>query len=300
VLIPRTEYGPINGINYAFAWSNDVLQAYLLSDVGKKRKNNEDSCILCAPADDRLAEERGILFGVADGMGGASAGEYASRMALCIVAETYYSGPLKPIPAALNEAVGRANERIFDEADLNPAFAGMGTTVSAMAILGDWMYAAQVGDSRIYLLRERSGLHQVTRDHSLVAEQVRDGVISEAQARNHSLKNLITRAVGIKKSVTSDLFALRLKRGDTLMLCSDGLCNMVNDHYIADALALGDVQTSAHRLIERALLAGGTDNITVAIVRVDDTPTKSAYQEGAEAIDLAPQGILKKIKGLFA
>lgn len=299
-LIPRTEFGPVNGLNYAFAWENDTIEAYLLSDVGKKRRNNEDSCILCAPANEAMASERGFLFAVADGMGGASAGEYASRLALCTLVETYYSGPFKPVPLALREAVERANERIFEEADINPVYSGMGTTVSAMVLLGDWVYAVQVGDSRIYLLRERSGMQQITRDHSLVAEQVRSGIISEEEARNHSLKNLITRAVGIKDNVKADLFAVKIKRGDTFLLCSDGLCNGVNNAHIAKALQIEEIQASAHQLIEEALIAGGTDNITAVVVRMADTPEKAPYQEGAEEVTISSGGLLRKLRGLFS
>ena len=117
----------------------------------------------------------------------------------------------------------------------------MGTTVSAVILIGDWAYVAHVGDSRVYLLRERSGVHQITRDHSLVAEQVRSGLISDAEARNHSLRNLITRAVGIKENVKIDLFAVRLRRGDTLLLCSDGLCSTVPDAEMGQHLATGDL-----------------------------------------------------------
>ncbi len=300
MLTPRTEYGPVNGLNYAFAWENDTLEAYLLSDVGKKRRNNEDSCIFCAPANEALAAERGLLFAVADGMGGASAGEYASRLALCTLVETYYGGAAKPVPSALREAIEKANERIFDEAEVNPVYSGMGTTVSAMIILGDWAYVVQVGDSRMYLLRERAGMQQITRDHSLVAEQVRSGIISEEEARNHSLKNLITRAVGIKENVKADLFAVKIKRGDTILLCSDGLCNGVSDGHIAKALAIDELSASAHQLIEEALIAGGTDNITTVLVRVVEIPPKSEYQEGAEEITVANRGFLSRVFRLFS
>lgn len=299
-LIPRTEYGPTTGPNYELFWENESVQAHLLSNVGKKRKNNEDSCILCAPRDERLAEERGLLFAVADGMGGASAGEYASRVALRVLVQKYYSGSLLPAPDALREAVQSANNRIFEEADLNPMYAGMGTTVSALVVHGEWAYVVQVGDSRVYLLRERSGIHQITRDHSLVAEQVRNGILSEQEARNHSLKNLITRAVGIKEKVKSDLFAVRMKRGDTMLLCSDGLSNLVPDSKIADALAAADLRAGTRLLIGRALDGGGTDNITAVVVRITDTPVKTIYQEGAEEVTIEPGGFFRRIRGLFS
>lgn len=298
-LVPRTEYGPLDGRNYEYGWRGSYLQAHLLTDVGKKREKNEDSCIMCVPEPAAVAEERGLLFAVADGMGGASAGEYASRMALHTVSSTYFRGPAQPIPMGLRAAIETANERIFEEAENNPAYSGMGTTVSAVIVLGDWAYIAQVGDSRVYLLRERSGIHQLTHDHSLVAEQVRSGLISEDEARNHALKNLITRAVGIKETVRVDLFAVQLKPEDTLLLCSDGLCNMVGDPEIAAALALGDLKFCTRKLVEQALEGGGIDNITAVTLRVTGLPPKRDMQPGAEEIELTSSGLFGRLRRLF-
>jgi len=297
--IPLTEYGPRDGRNFEFDWAGAFLQAHFQSDVGKKRRNNEDSCILCAPVATVLAEERGYLFAVADGMGGASAGEYASRMALKVLTESYYAAEAPAVPGALREALNIANIRVFEEAEINPLYSGMGTTVSALAVLGEWAYVAQVGDSRLYLLRERSGIHQVTRDHSLVAEQLRNGLISEEEARNHSLKNLITRAVGIKESVKVDLFSFHLQRGDTLLLCSDGLSNMVSDELIAATLADGDLKRGTQELIRFALESGGTDNVTVVAIRVVSVPPKTLRQPGAEEALIAKNGLFDKLRRLF-
>lgn len=291
------EYGPRDGCNFQYHWAGPFLEAYLHSDVGKKRKNNEDSCMVCSPEPALL--DKGYLFAVADGMGGASAGEYASRMALKVLAETYYAGAPKETPAALREALEKANLMVFEESEINPLYSGMGTTVSTLAILGDWAYVAQVGDSRLYLLRERSGIHQITRDHSLVAEQLRNGLISEDEARNHSLKNLITRAVGIKEIVKIDLFCLHLQPGDTLLLCSDGLSNMVTDECIAEALAHGNIESGAQNLITQALEGGGTDNVTVVVVRVTGAPPRSHPQTGAEEFTLPTNGMLGKLRRLF-
>ncbi len=299
-LIPRTEYGPQDGLNYEFSWGGGGLRAHLLSDVGRKRQNNEDSCLMCFPRDLALCAQRGVLFAVADGMGGASAGEYASRIALHLLAHTYYTGLPKPVPEALREAIEAANERIFEEAEVNPVYAGMGTTVSAIVLLGDWIYVAHVGDSRVYLLRERSGIHQITRDHSLVAEQVRSGLISDQEARNHSLRNLITRAVGIKEMVKADLFAVRIQRGDTLLLCSDGLCGTVSDVEIAHNLAAGDLQAGTRALVQRALDTGSTDNVTAVVVRLLESPSRTEYQEGAEEIKIGPNGFFARVRGLFS
>lgn len=299
-LIPLTVYGPSDGKNYQYGWRGDFLEAQLLSDVGKKRQNNEDSCLMCAPESPDLARERGLLFAVADGMGGASAGEHASRMALQMLAHHYYSAFGVSAPLALRDALDQANGRIFEEAAINPLYSGMGTTVSAMIVIGHWAYIAQVGDSRVYLHRDTLGLQQLTRDHSLVAEQVRNGIISEEEARNHSLRNLITRAVGIKDRVKIDLFSLRLQQGDTLLICSDGLSNMVVDQQIANDMAMSDLQAATRKLVIDALEGGGSDNITTVTVRVTGEPPHRDLEEGAEQIRIARPSLIKKLRGLFS
>lgn len=298
-LVPLTDFGPVDGGQYEYGWQGDYLEAYLISDVGKKREKNEDSCIITAPSDPDLTDRRGVMFAVADGMGGASAGEYASRMTLNLLSHEYFASPNSTVPKAMRTALEQANASVFEESDVNPALSGMGTTCSAMVVYGDWAYIAQVGDSRVYLLRERAGIHQLTHDHSLVAEQVRSGLISEEEARTHTLKNLITRAVGIKPTVKVDLFALELQRGDTLLICSDGLSNMVSDQQISETLGIGDLRTNAHELINLALAGGGTDNITAVVLRVTDTPPKTPIQEGASEIRLTPSGLFGRIRQLF-
>lgn len=298
-LISHTEFGPTNGLDFESVWEGDYLEVCLCSDVGKKREKNEDSCLLTVPDDPDALHERGLLFAVADGMGGASAGEYASRMALNVLSSSYYSAPSLPIPALLRSAIEAANGRVFEEAELNPAFHGMGTTVSAVVLHGDTAYVAQVGDSRVYLLRERAGIHQLTRDHSLVAEQVRSGLISEEEARKHQLRNLITRAVGIKEQVKVDLFYLKLKPNDTLLICSDGLSNMVGDDDISRTLAIGELRTNTRRLVEEANAAGGTDNITAVSLRVTTLPPRREVQEGADVLHVQNGGFWGKIKRVF-
>lgn len=299
-LLPVTEGGPPNGGNYEYVWKGQFLQAHLLSDVGKKRQKNEDSCILSAPEDPELAEHRGLLFAVADGMGGASAGERASRMALQLLVHGYFTAPYEAAPMALRKALQCANERIFEEAEMNPVYSGMGTTMSAMVIVGEWAYIAQVGDSRVYLIRDRIGIQQLTQDHSLVAEQVRSGLITPDEARTHSLKNLITRAVGIKETVMADLFAVRIKKGDTLLICSDGLSNMVQDSEIRAALSNGDMLAGTRKLVATALDMGGSDNITSLVVRVFDVPPKTNLQEGAQEVATEQEGFLQRLRSLFA
>lgn len=298
-LIPGAVAGPPDGRNFESSWYGDYLQAHLLTDIGLKRQKNEDSCLMCAPKNPVLIDERGLFFSVADGMGGASAGEFASRMSLRAMHTAYYTGPRTPIPEALGEALEDANQRVFEEAETNPEYAGMGTTVSAVLIDGGWAYIAQVGDSRVYLLRERSGIHQITEDHSLVAEQVRNGVISEEEAENSSFKNLITRAVGIKADVEVDLFAIRIMQGDTLLICSDGLCNMVTDEEIATCLSDGDLKLGTRKVVDMALANGGSDNITAVTVRVIDTPPRAPLQAGAREVSIPSNGFLRRLLAWF-
>jgi protein phosphatase len=175
----------------------------------------------------------------------------------------------------------------------------MGTTVSAAVLLGDWIYIAHVGDSRLYVLRERSGIHQITLDHSLVEEQVRSGLISPAEARNHSLKNLITRAVGIKENVKVDLYAVQLGQGDTVLICSDGLTNMVTDAEITGCLANGNLASGIRDMVERAMMAGGTDNTTAVCIRVMDPLPRVPYHLGAEEVKISSSGVFGRLKRLL-
>lgn len=297
-VIPQTQIGPPRGGNFEYHWSGPFLEAHLLSDVGKKRQRNEDGCTLCVPEDKEVARERGILFAVADGMGGVSGGDFASRLGLQTLVEEYYARNESTPPARLQEAVNQANRRIFQEAENHPEFYGMGTTMCAMLVHGDHAYIAHVGDSRLYLYRE--ALYQVTEDHSLVAEQVRNGYISEDEARTHSLKNLITRAVGTKDAVKADLYAVRLKVGDTIMMCSDGLSNLVDDNTIAGILTGENLQGAARVLVGRALEGGAPDNVTVLLLRVIAPPFKTQMAPGAKPVTLGKTGIFGSIRRLFS
>ena len=293
---PPMRLGPDDGGNFEYHWSNHYFQAHLISDVGKKREFNEDSCVMCAPEEDFVARERGLLFGVADGMGGASAGEHASRLTLTTIVQQYYRGRSLTVPAQLMDSVERANERVFQEAAANPQYHGMGTTVCAMLVTDDCAYVAHVGDSRLYITRGSGVAFQVTNDHSLVAEQVRSGIISEEEARTHSMKNLITRAVGIKESVEIDMLSFRVRRGDTILICSDGLSNMVPDEEISASMHMDNVQAAARLLVGKALEGGGSDNISVALVRVAESPPKAALQEGCQAVSIPANGLFGKLR----
>ena len=298
---PEARLGPPDGLNFETAWSGSFLDIQVITDVGRKRQNNEDSCLLYVPEDEGLLDSRGVLVAVADGMGGASAGEYASRTTLQCLAKKYFDKNLHTlVPNALKLAVESANEYVFDEAEANPDYAGMGTTLSALAVMGDWGYMAQVGDSRIYLKRQDQQLKQLTNDHSLVAEQIRSGLINAEDAQNHSLKNLITRAVGIKEDINVDLFALQLQMGDTLVICSDGLSNMVSDEDINVFLGSDTVAQAARQLVDSALAAGGLDNVTVIVVRLIAPPPVTNYQQGGKIVSFEQPGLLSRLRSLFS
>lgn len=296
-----TFIGPGEELRCEQDWTGPYIEACLASDVGRKRKNNEDSCLMCVPKDEFSAEWRGHLFAVADGMGGASAGERASFLTLQCLAEKYFDDSVKGMaPAALKAAIDCANRAVFAEAEGNPVYAGMGTTISALVVMGNWAYIGQVGDSRLYLFRSGVGIRQITEDHSLVAEQMRSGLINEEEARNHSLKNLITRAVGIKESVDVDLFALELEPNDRLLLCSDGLSNMVPDEDIAKTLSGGDLRDAVRSLVDQALEAGGTDNITAVALQIGSLLPSTLYQQGAKMARLNTKGLLGRLRGWFS
>ena len=293
--------GPEDGLNCSFQWGGEYVRVILRSDVGRKRKNNEDSCMVLAPGEQEDMERRGILFAVADGMGGASAGEHASRLALQCLAEGYYDpGFHGGTPQALRAAIELANMTVFEESEDNPAYAGMGTTMSAVAVMGNWGYIAQVGDSRVYLVRQELGIRQITDDHSLVAEQMRNGLLNEDEAKNHSLKNLITRAVGIKDAVDVDLFALELQPGDRLLVCSDGLSNMVQDGLmLSTATGAADLEGAVEGLVNEALEAGGLDNITVLLLEVTAPPPRTYYQAGGQKLTFGNEGLFRRMRNWF-
>ncbi len=291
--------GPPEGGNYEHAWAGTYLAAHLISDIGKRRERNEDSCVMAAPNDIELLDGCGFLFAVADGMGGASAGERASRLALDTFSEVFYRGAPTNLPDRMRTSIEDANATVFQTAESDAELHGMGTTLTAMSIVGDAAYVGQVGDSRVYLQRLDAPLLQVTEDHSLVAEQVRDGLLSAEEARNHVMKNLITRAIGIKSDVEVDLYGVQVQKGDTLLLCSDGLCNFVSDPDIANCLQVKTPRAAARLLVGKALEGGGNDNITVAVIRVMDSPPRRALQLGCRPVETPQTGFVTRLKRLL-
>lgn len=239
------------------------MTATLRTDTGKVRKRNEDAAW--------FDEQRGV-FAVADGMGGHLAGEVASAMAIDAVRRMAESHDVASI-AVMREAVEQAHAAIAAHAQANPACAGMGTTLSAMWRGGHYMYIAHVGDSRIYRFRD-GGLEQITQDHSLVEELVRAHIITPQEARRHPRRNVITRALGTQGDNAPDLLAADRKSGDLWLLCSDGLCAMVEDEEIARTLGGEEtLEAMADSLMKQALAAGGRDNVTLILWRDEEEKT---------------------------
>jgi PPM family protein phosphatase len=232
------------------------------TDLGRMRSNNEDSYLSQTP-----------VAAVADGMGGHSAGEVASAIAIEELSALREHGPWKTETAAtddLKQAIVRANRRIREMAASDRRLNGMGTTLVALLEDGDRVHLANIGDSRAYLLRHGE-LSQVTVDHSLVQELVDEGRLSQKDAERHPQRSVITRALGIDPEVEFDLFTYKLQPGDRLLLCSDGLSDVVEPTQIRNVLLrVRDPQKAADRLVAVANEGGGPDNITVIVVDTDE------------------------------
>ena len=260
--------------------------AFGATDIGRVRSVNQDSVVVLIGDDAPLGE---ALIAVADGMGGHAAGEVASRRSLELLVESLKSASA-PDERAMRDAFAQANAGVFREASQNPEYRGMGTTLVAGLLTGGDLIIGNVGDSRMYLHRNGE-LSRVTQDHSWVGEMVAAGALTEEQAANHPRRNVLTRALGVSASVKADLARLPLLRGDRLTLCSDGLHGMVDDKTIERVVGGKslNLKKAAGELIDLANRAGGTDNITVALARIDadlevsETKDATARRSAADA-----------------
>jgi len=269
------------------------VKLFARTDVGQVREHNEDNFLVADLARrtrglleaNRIAAvgPQGMLFAVCDGMGGAAAGEIASQLAVDIIYERMIDGlEGRPAPTRdelarrLVRAVEAAGLRIFQEAKVDRTRRGMGTTVTAAALMDDHIFLGQVGDSRGYILRGDT-LTQVTRDQSLVNQLIEAGQLTEEEAETFEHNNIILQALGTSDTVQVDLTYVELLRGDTLLLCSDGLSGMVRFDEIREALrSSGEPLEICKTLTERANQAGGHDNITVIVARFDGEGLKAA------------------------
>ncbi|MFL5872092.1 MAG: Stp1/IreP family PP2C-type Ser/Thr phosphatase [Solirubrobacterales bacterium] len=245
-----------------------IAEEAFRTDTGRQRNANEDSLFIAAP-----------LFVVADGMGGAQAGEVASKAA----AESF-SGELPKAPPErlLEETIEAANRTIHELARKDPSLSGMGTTTTAALVdlEGETVAIGHVGDSRAYRLRGAK-FEQLTRDHSLVEEMRRKGQLTDAQAEDHPQRSIITRALGPEPEVQVDVQTVPAQDGDVFLICSDGLTTMLDDETIGRILARAtSLQAAVRALVDEANRAGGRDNITVVAFRVEDTAAPAAANPG--------------------
>lgn len=246
----------------------------VLSDVGVKRAHNEDSY---------LVNPQLGLFVVADGMGGHAGGETASRVAVSTIEQEIVAahgakaaaftvpGPLadSPLAEVVRDAMEAACAAVYHAARANPGLEGMGTTSVALLLADDKVFAGHVGDSRFYMVRG-DHIQQISEDHSLVHEQVKAGILTAEQAKTSRFKNIITRSIGFEEDVLVDVLGVDLEVGDKLLLCSDGLSNLVEDYEMREILRTVSLDEVPRKLVELANARGGDDNITVVVVQVDE------------------------------
>lgn len=240
------------------------MRAYAKTDVGSKRAVNQDY-MYCS--ENSVGSFRN-LFIVADGMGGHKAGDYASKLCVEQMVQSIEKSEHKTPVSLFEEAVDAANGAVYSESQEHEEYEGMGTTLVACTMQEDTLYVANIGDSRLYLLRD-DDIMQITEDHSLVEEMVKQGNITESEARVHPQKNIITRAVGIDQSVQADFFEVEIYPDDIIMLCSDGLSNMIEDEDMEYIVKHSEsLQDAGETLVARANENGGSDNITVVLAKV--------------------------------
>jgi len=240
------------------------------TDVGRRRSGNEDSYASWAAEGNAAAHAGDHLMVVCDGMGGSNAGEVASRMAADTVVREFTTAPPDDTGAALKHAIQVANQEIWEHSRSQQDLNGMGTTCTAVALKGDQVLVAHVGDSRAYLVRAHRA-RQITSDHSLVAQLVARNQLSPEEARSDPRRNVVTRSVGVGPEVEVDVVPMgeSLKNGDTLVVCSDGLHGQMSDDEIAGFAMNESLPEACSDLIELANARGGPDNITVAMLRAE-------------------------------
>ncbi|MCR4430114.1 MAG: Stp1/IreP family PP2C-type Ser/Thr phosphatase [Tepidanaerobacteraceae bacterium] len=238
------------------------------TSVGRVRSNNEDAFYV-PPANGSCCS----LFIVADGMGGHRGGEVASRMAVKEVSEyitTRFSDDLDEdkIRSMINDSIAEANKKILISAMENEEWAGMGTTLTLALFFRKKIFIGHVGDSRAYLIRNND-IVQLTRDHSLVWQLMEEGRLTMDETRTHPMKNIITRALGTETILEPDFLEYDLEKEDIIIICSDGLTNMLEDYEIKNIVCGHDIETAVDILVQKANLHGGLDNITVELIKAD-------------------------------
>ena len=236
------------------------MKTFSMIDVGRKREVNQDYIFV---SNEPLGNLPNLLI-VADGMGGHRAGDFASRYAVETLKENLANSTEDGPEAMIRKAIQSANQKLIEAARQDVRLEGMGTTLVVATVIEHTLYFANVGDSRLYLLHDT--IKQLSKDHSFVQEMVRLGGIDAEEAKHHPDKNIITRAVGAREKVEVDFFEYRLKKGDIILMCTDGLSNMVEDEeMLAIVKSSRDIVEAVERLVERANDNGGNDNIGVIL-----------------------------------
>lgn len=262
------------------------VESYQLSDTGLKRRHNEDYVACRQPHHWEELASHGRLYVLADGVGGAAAGEIVSRYAVDRIVYGYYQDADGTPSGRLRRAIEAANADVYARNRLRADQREMATTVVAAIILGDQLTVANVGDSRAYLVRP-DGIEQITSDHSLVAEMVLEGAITPKQAETHPYRHVILRSVGSHATVKVDIFSCQLALGYVVVLCSDGLTRQVSDEEIAALARAHPPCQAAQRLVALANARGGEDNITVSISRIVDQHVGNG-STGSDALPRLP------------
>ncbi|MGN6709991.1 Stp1/IreP family PP2C-type Ser/Thr phosphatase [Anaerocolumna jejuensis] len=242
------------------------MKSFSITDTGKTRLVNQDYVFATEEKIGKLEN----LFIVADGMGGHNAGDYASRFCVEVFTKIIKDPGTEGLPVSiLSHALAVTNQELLEEARSRAELNGMGTTFVIATILNDILYVANIGDSRLYLVRNGE-IKQVTEDHSLVEEMVKNGEIEREQMRFHPNKNIITRALGASETVVPDYFEVELRKDDLILMCSDGLSNMMDDKDILEITDKfqDDLENACRKLAARANDNGGKDNISIVMIRM--------------------------------
>ena len=242
------------------------MESFAMTDIGIRREVNQDY-VYC---NDNPVGLLPNLYIVADGMGGHKAGDFASRFSVTEFEKELKEQKARTIIGSMEGAIRGVNERLLKEAAAEPDYEGMGTTFVAACISENRLYVLNIGDSRLYLLNDKGTIRQITQDHSLVEEKILRGEIDRRDAKNHPEKNVITRALGAVEQAVPDFFEVELEPGDYVVLCSDGLTNMVEDSSIKDIILEEEtsLEEKAEKLIGLANENGGRDNISLVLVHI--------------------------------
>jgi PPM family protein phosphatase len=247
----------------------------LVSDVGTNRQNNEDAC------GSHEESEKCVVFAIADGVGGYEGGEIASAQAIEVTLSAFRESPTAWGPAKrLHRAVQRANIEIHNRALTVPELRRMATTLTAAVVNDGVLHAAHVGDCRIYHIR-RGRVRQISKDHTVVQERVRMGLMSAARARHHPERSALSRCLGHELIVAVDRITLPLEQNDQLLVCTDGLYSVIEDHELGQLTRSVDAATACRRLVDIANKRGTADNLTVAIftLKSDPPPTRTTWRQ---------------------